>query len=138
MNAKELAKKLDGSEYPFDCAPSLKQTKEQAKADNLVIVYGASDDLMEFDGAIYDEIGAYGGGEAYLNQNGLIVNKCDCDDCPYFKTLMAGAQKIEALWLEDGEISWKYKTDIPHEVFNIMEDEEIYCTGIVFSLDDLK
>ena len=34
-------------------------------------------------------------------------------------------------------VSWSYLTDIPHKTFDIMEDGEIYCRGIVFSLDDL-
>ena len=43
MNAKELAEKLTGMEYPVRIPESL---VAEAKANRLVIVYGASDDLM--------------------------------------------------------------------------------------------
>lgn len=33
--------------------------------------------------------------------------------------------------------TWTYKTEIPHEEFNIWEDGELYCVGIVFSIKDL-
>ena len=32
---------------------------------------------------------------------------------------------------------WSYETDIPHETFNIYEDGEVWCVGIVFSVEDL-
>ena len=131
MNIKEFAEMLDGSEYPFDVS---NEVKEIAKLNGFVIVYGASDDLMEFDGVICDELGAYDGGEAFLDENGLIENKCDCDDCPYFKASMIGAQKIEALWYKEEGLGWSYKTEIPHETFDIIEDGDIYCRGLVFEL----
>ena len=34
--------------------------------------------------------------------------------------------------------AWTYKTDIPCEHFDIWEDGEIYCVGLVFSIEDLK
>lgn len=55
----ELALKLAGAEY------GLRDKKEEieiAKKNGLVIVYGASDDLIEFRGAIDDEDDVYGGG----------------------------------------------------------------------------
>src|SRR6185312_16663666 len=69
METKELADRLTGSEYPLRIT---KEVKAAAKASGLVIVYGASDDLMEFDGAIYDEIGAYGGTEVWVDATGLV------------------------------------------------------------------
>jgi hypothetical protein len=132
MNAKELADLLDGSEYGTDVLVNT------AKENNLVIVYGASDDLMEFKGTINEELGACDGTKVKLNANGLLLNECDSDSCPYFAQLMVESTLfIEALWCND-DIDWTYKTNIPHETFNIMEDGEIYCTGIVFSLKDLK
>lgn len=49
---------------------------------------------------------------------------------------MKGAAKITAIWDNYG-YSWTYKTTIPHETFEIMEGEQKYCRGIVFSTDDL-
>lgn len=47
------------------------------------------------------------------------------------------AKQIEAIWGKDG-ISWQYKTDIPHATFNVMEDDEVYCIGIVFDIKELE
>jgi hypothetical protein len=69
MTPKELAEKLTGIEYPVRIA---KELIAQAKASNLVIVYGASDDLMEFEGAIYDEVGVFDGGSARITKSGVL------------------------------------------------------------------
>jgi hypothetical protein len=47
MAKEQLAAILDGSEYPLHIN---KEIKELLKSAGLVVVYGASDDLMEFDG----------------------------------------------------------------------------------------
>lgn len=134
MNAKELAARLNGAEYPLSIGSVI---GAEAKASGLVIVYGASDDLMEFEGAIRDELGAYEGTTAYITPAGLLQNECENDECPHFETLKATAATIEALWDSDG-YSWTYKTAIPHETFEIVEDGEKYCRGIVFTLADAR
>ena len=37
----------------------------------------------------------------------------------------------------DPEYTWVYHTEIPHACFDIVEGNEKYCRGIVFSLNDL-
>ena len=120
--ARKLTKQSTNGDIPNDLI-------EQAKENGIVIVYGASDDLMEFDGAIYEELGAYEGTIAYLDENGLIENTCDDEDCPYFKEKLKNSKhKIEALWCdENNDWTWSYKTDIPHETFEILGYEEKYC-----------
>lgn len=132
ITAKELAQELDGSAYPLDISKSL---QEQALAAGLVVVYGQSDDLMEFRGAIDGAVGCYGGITVHLNADGLIHNKCG-DECPYFPVLLANASPIEALWCDGSGFSWTYKTSIPHQTFLITDDDEPYCRGIVFGLGD--
>jgi len=133
MDAKELAEKLNGRSYTSEIT---REEVKEAKDSGLVVVFGSSDDLMEFRGAIYDEVGAYDGGTAYLNEHGLIQNKCDYDDCPYFKESLKQAKTIEALWFDGSSFCWTYKTEIPHEVFEIYDGEDAYCIGIVFRLAD--
>ena len=43
---------------------------------------------------------------------------------------------MKAVWGEEG-YSWTYETAIPHATFEILEDEEKYCRGIVFDIKDL-
>jgi hypothetical protein len=143
MRAYELAQKLNGMEYRTNIPKNL---TDAAKQSRLVIVYGASDDLMEFEGAIYDEFGAYEGTTVRVDAEGLVPNYEDIDKDSrdskdklreYFQR-ESGGKEIEALWCKEQGISWTYKTDIPHETFEIVEDDEPYCRGIVFSLDDCK
>jgi|SRR6185312_4046701 len=130
----EIAAQLNGSEYQLRIS---KDISEAAKLAGVVIVYGASDDLMEFDGAIHDEIDAYGGGTAYLTKDGLLQNECDDEDCPHFSKMKASAATIEALW-DNAGYSWTYKTSIPHATFEVVEDGEKYCRGVVFNLADVR
>lgn len=134
MDAKELANKLNGIEYPVEISSEIRTIAEE---NGLVIVYGASDDLMEFDGAIDEEMGRYGGDTAYLDSFGLMKSKCMDEDCPYFMELVKRAVQIEAVWNGDGNSCRSYKTDIPHNTFDVVEDGKVYCKGIVFGMTDL-
>jgi hypothetical protein len=138
MNAKELAERLNGMHYPLRIP---KELAAEAKVSGLVIVYGASDDLMEFEGAIYDEVGCYDGGTAYVDEEGLLPYResiANDEELKDYFSRQPNAKPIEALWCQEGEYSWTYKTDIPHATFEILEDgEPPYCRGIVFALADL-
>lgn len=147
MNSKELAVRLAGATYDnfirydhviHDTGMLNKKLIAEAKQNGLVIVYGASDDLMEFRGAIDHELGAYDGTTAYLTPRGLVQNYCNDDDCPYFERMKLSSPSIKAIWHEEGDYSWTFQTDIPHETFEITEDEKPYCRGIIFSLSDVK
>jgi hypothetical protein len=114
MITKEIAEILNGIEYCF----------------------GASDDLMEFRGAIDDEAGCYDGGLVYFNRSGELSSECNDDDCPYFEKTKENASKIKAIWGAGG-YAWTYETDIPHETFEMVDDGCEYCRGVVFSIDDV-
>jgi hypothetical protein len=87
---------------------------------------------MEFRGAINDEIDAYDGAKIYLNKSLELKNK------PKNKRKL-----IEAIWSpknDDGNIyaSWKIESKIPYYPFNVMDEDELYCVGMVFSIDELN
>lgn len=148
MNTKELAEKLNGIEYP----PRLSRefVSEMRKAE-LFIVYGSSDDLIEFEGAINDEIGCYEGAKILVDRQGTlpvtrwylsdIIDKND-DDEDFEKHIrehigrLDHAKIVQPMWC-DGEIPWTYKTEIPHETFDVMEDGKVFCRGMVIALADL-
>lgn len=131
MNIKEFAKSISGKEYSHP--QFTKEEIKTAKENGFVIVYGCSDDLMEFDGAICEEIGCYDGGTAWVKGE----NAAD------FRTII-GEKAITSIWCggekdADGqEITWTYETEIPYETFMIYESGEPYCRGIVFSIDDVR
>lgn len=121
---EQLASLLNGREIGSEITSD---ESADAKAAGLVVVFGASDDLMEFRGAIHDEVGCYEGTTLYVDRRGK-----------FFKRKQT-AHKIEALWCaEDGGPAWTYGTNIPHVSFEIVEDGDVYCRGFVFSFQDLE
>lgn len=133
VTLKEFAQMLDGKEYGY---PQFTPEQIQiAKANGFIIVCGASDDLMEFEGTIRDEGGCFEGGEVFFNKTGVVFLEDDeqLDNC----------SQITALWCKEKDengnpATWAYQTDIPHETFKIWEDGELYCIGIVFSIADVR
>ena len=131
MTKEELARDLNGREYGAEIDSDIKSKME---GTDLVVVFGASDDLMEFRGAINDERGS----KAFVTKDGLFESECECDDCPYAEQMMKEASRIDALWCDEPDFSFTYKTDIPHAIFEIWEDGEKYCRGFVFNLSDVN
>lgn len=126
MTAKELAEMLNGREYGCEIGDS---EVIEARENGLVVVYGYSDDNMEFEGALTGEVGCYGGGEAYVTKTDVFYMK---EDAP------SHAKEIRAVWCDkESDAAWTYKTEISHETFNIYEFGELFCVGIVFSVEDL-
>ncbi len=137
MTMKEFAKMLSGREYGMEL---IKDEKRQAADAGLVVAYGYSDDNVELRGAIDEEVGAWDGTTIRLTKAGVLRGPaCDSAEncgCPYFATAKNAAKTIKAVWGAGG-VSWTFETDIPHETFNIYEDGELFCVGIVFSVEDL-
>lgn len=113
----EIADELDGMTYPPYISDDI---RKKAKDNNIQIVYGCSDDLIEFEGAFFDELGAWipkdGDSRRYVSSKGRV---------------------IDAVWCEDGKTSWTYRTDIRHRTFRIFDEEDEdddtpYCIGIIF------
>lgn len=137
MTPQQFADQLDGSEYPLRIG---KMMIEYARQQGLVIVYGASDDLMEVEGAIHGEGDCCDGGTLLIDKQGLLpaweqVEDDEDEAEAYFKRKDT-AKQIEAVWCGEGA-DWTYKTDIPHATFQIMEDGEVYCIGMVFDIKEL-
>jgi hypothetical protein len=138
MEAKKAAEILDNTEYPVRVSDDLIKA---AKDQGLVIVYGDSDDLMEFEGAIYDEVGCYGGGSAFVDSEGLLPDRESIDgdhELERFFARKPNAKEIKAIWGGEDDYSWTYQTEIPHETFEVVEDGGKYCRGIVFALSDVE
>lgn len=133
MTKEAAATALNGCEYGEEGS---KELFAAMKESGLVAVFGASDDLMEFRGAIYDEVGCYSGGTAYVTDAGLYTAQCEDENCPHEETRRGYATTIDAQWNSEG-YSWTYVTAIPHVTFDIVEGADRYCRGIVFALSDV-
>lgn len=132
MTIQDFAKMLDGREMGNEMTW---EQKEQAKKLGFVVVFGYSDDNAEFEGAIDDAVSCYNGKTIYLDEKGLFT-KCDYG-CPHSQLAQKKCKTIEAVWHDEGPIAWTYETDIPHAEFDVMEDGEVWCKGIVFDIKSL-
>ena len=134
ITKEQLAERLNGREYTKEIT---KNEEKEAAESGLVVVFGSSDDLIEFRGAIHDEQGACAGGDFFFSNAGELFDG-DHEECCKYKTKAReeAKHKITAIWASD-DYSWIYETKIPHSTFDIMEDGEKYCCGIVFSLQDI-
>lgn len=119
-----------------------KEAVELAKKNGLIICFGASDDLCELRGAEYDEVGCFNGGKFTVDADGLRrdwdeIDHEDKRECKaYFERERMPSLIIKVIWC-DPEIpgcSFSYKVDAHHETFDVMEDGELYCRGIVVAL----
>lgn len=138
MTKEELAALLNGRQYRQEMT---KAEEAQAKADGLLVIFGASDDLLEFRGAFDDEMGAYEGTVARLNAERVIPDweSLDKDDEAEVERYFADkktACTVAAAWAVDG-FSWVISTDLPHAPFMVMEDDDTYCRGIVIAVADM-
>lgn len=140
MNITEAVAALDGRQYRDEGTALF---FSEMKGAGLVAVFGASDDLIEFRGAINDEQGAGHHSTHSLNRGGLLHSDCrEGIDCPYFQKQENLSAFVEALWGVDG-LSWRYKlvapdgSTIEHAKFVILDDDDQYCEGIVFALADI-
>lgn len=121
MTIYEFAEMLNGREYPKFIT---RNELEQAKSLGFAIVSGYSDDIIVINGAMCVEEDCYEGGTIYLNSNGI----CDKDITHLY---------IEAFWCKDG-YSWTYESNIPHATFEIFEEGDKYCRGMVFDIKSLQ
>lgn len=133
-----LAARLNGREYGDEITSA---EEKEARDSNLVVIFGYSDDNTEIRGKWGEELGGYGDHEFLVNRRGPVMRP-DRDEeevLRKFGVLEAATKngvKIEAKWDRDG-YSWTYVTEIPHATFDVMEEGEKFCRGIVFSIDDL-
>ena len=129
MTKEELAARIDGCEYGRELTDA---EIALAKESGLVVVYECSDDLIEFDGAIEQELDVYRGDTVHVCEHGAATE--DMMEQPPDGRM----QEIEAVWCPPEGGSWAYRTKIPHATFKVMEGEELYCTGIVFDIKDAR
>lgn len=131
MNLFEFTERLNNNEYHSEVSD---EDRDLAYDLGFVIVYGASDDIFMLDGAMEGEAYCFNGGRLFIDKDG-IFEECECK-CKYSSLAKDECRIIDSIWGE-GDFAWTYKTDIPHETFNILEDGDLYCQGIVFDIKDL-
>ena len=145
MTRERFAARLNGRSIGNEIDP---HEEAEAKANGLLVVFGASDDLCEFRGALYDEVGAWSGADIRIGGSSdkpELLPEIEHDERETLAkhgVLLAAAQrregalKIKANWDAPDSPAWTYETDAPHVTFDILEDGEVWCRGIVIDLKD--
>lgn len=115
MTKEEFAKLLNGRMYREEITPD---EIKLAKENGLLVIYGASDDLAEVRGAYDTEIGCWEGGKLLeLHEKFNLA--------------------IAAVWDSPSlDCSWSYNTLVPHATFDIMDEDGLYCRGVVIDIKD--
>ena len=142
FNKEQLANMLNGRVRGHELTP---EEQEVAKENDLVVVFGYSDDSMIFNGAIHGQADCWQGGVAYLDEKGL--KKTSTENTTSKSIRAVYAESSERLF--HGKSYWSFETDIPHAKFLIYEDEigyneaqdiddEVWCEGIVFDVAALS
>ena len=124
MTGVDFARLLNGREYGNE---KTNEEERQAADLGLVVVFGYSDDGVEFKGCISEEAGAYEGNIFYITPKLKIKYKPK-----------KGRKMVMAEWdATKPPCSWLIDSEIPHANFDIMEDGELFCRGIVFHVSDV-
>jgi len=146
ITLKEFAEMLHGR----DCKPNLSQNELLlAKMRGFVVVYGDSDDRVEFEGAIREEghtnplTKDSPAGVLVLSGSGELLDE---DSDLYAEYININRNVITVFYCSKGNLNWVFETDIPHETFLTYDggyDEEFadfddgFARCIVFELSAL-
>ena len=145
MKKEELAQLLNGRQY------GEKMTTEeiiQAEKNGLLVCFGYSYDFLEFKGLILDVAAVYEKDTKYLyidkNRKLTYISQEKINEIKeiledYNMDFILPIIPIKIQWCpEELDCSWLITTDIPHATFDIYDDGELYCRGIVLELTDIE
>ena len=144
MTKEQFAQLLNGRTYGNEITS---EEEDLAKENGLLICFGASDDLLEMRGIIYEEYGTYEGGTTLLVRKKTGISAIDLDKYNELMEILKDNDfeidikriPIESEWCpSDLKCSWRISTTIPHATFDIMEDDGLYCRGIVIHISDIE
>jgi hypothetical protein len=155
MTAEEFARLLDGREYGDEMS---KEENELAAENRLFVFFGQGDDELKCSGIISFCMNAVGGSELeivtylsdlewwrpftqdmketlkeikeYEESIGFKSRHPENDYDNFLKIAKRFTVKAE-LFPEDPDATWLITTDVPHATFDIMEDGDLFCRGIV-------
>lgn len=147
VSKEELAALINNREYRDEITPEQEQI---AKDNGLVVIFGASDDFIKFRGFLDDELGD---DIFYIKDNSIRTPSCVLSQGGYDRffnkelfpdknTKENNFHKIVPVWEQiiDGIVicPWSFKTHIPHASFDIYEDGNLFCKGIVIDVNQLR
>lgn len=140
ITKEELAAQLNGREYGEEIT---KYEEQLAKQSGLLVVFGYSDDNIEFRGVFNDESGCGESSTIRFDSKGIIPDwesvrdEIEEGEAQEYFARKLNLKEIETEWDAEG-YSWLYHTREPHAAFDIMEGDQKYCRGIVISMEQSK
>lgn len=117
--------------------------------NNLVVMFGHSDDLIEVRGAVHNEIDSYGDDKLALVLAGekidddedvmnidipgifRLSDDYDQSNNPRLITVRYGSE-------ENTQADWEFDTYMPHATFMLYLKGKPFCKGIVIDLDEIS
>lgn len=132
---KEWAGLLEGRNYREEITLT---EAEELKKDGIVVIFGASDDLCELNGAITDEIDCWDKTKYVYVKEKEVFLKIDyySENDELIEINLKDRPFIDIKFGEDG---WKYKIpEIQQAEFNILDEGKQYCKGILFYKDEFE
>lgn len=122
MTKENMAASLNGREMGEEITNS---EENLAKDSGLIVIFGYSDDNIELRGVVHDEVGMYDGGVIHLHSKSVFV----AHDCSCEKNKCVA---IKCDW-DANDYSWFITPpeSIPFAPFDILEDGEKFCRGVV-------
>ena len=106
------------------------EQEQAAKQNNLLVLFGASDDLLEMRGAIRDEVGAYDGGEYALALDGELYADGE-------KGVYLNLTAVEMREQRYGD-THVLKQSLAKEVYQAMSEEERMAQPIFGALKPIE
>ena len=115
----EFAMLITGNEHRYELT---KEQEEIARESGLVVCFGASDDLLELRGLIYDEVDAYEGGTAHIiKKKGGKIDIIDSGELEQIEDLIRENEldfsiptvQVESEWCPSNvDCSWLLKANV--------------------------
>lgn len=146
LTKEKLAEMLDGRDLTHEYDSP---TWREAYDNNLVVLFGHSDDLIEVRGAVHDEIYSYGdenlalvlAGEKIDDEEDVtnmdipavlpLSDEYNQSNNPRLITVRYGSE-------ENTQADWEFDTVMPHATFMLnLNGRKFFCKGIVIDLDEI-
>lgn len=122
---KEIKSRIDKIDIKQEIP---KDVQVLAKDNNILIAYGGSDDLLELRGAINEEYGAWEGFDP------RVMSGDGRREIEVLKKLLS--IDLVMNWCPNDELSGNFtlKEGVEFEEFDIIEDEEVFCRGVIVQM----
>ena len=128
MTKEDFATLINGRQYRDELT---KEEEKSAEESGLIVIFGASDDLIEFRGKLDDEIGAYEGTdfiiatpgtELFIEDEEVYRKAKEIEPLVISEDSTGKDNRFKAEWSPESlDASWLITTDLPHASFDISE-----------------